>query len=235
MNLRSLSAEQSSRSAHSFLARVVALVPALTPNNEFDFPRKPATQSHVAWGSVAACSPIISPRLTEQWRCHRLPREHCDTMQARLLTPAPRLQVTLVKTADAIEVLQKPILHRRRRSLSPLPSPTRISFLVESMSFTRGRKHFISRSPNPLEEHCHDPRYAVKGRQQQRFDLRSAQHHLQPALPLGSRHFVEPSWVNSRHLLAQEKNRRHCPSPRVHSARGRLQAAGDVATGWLER
>ena len=34
-------------------------------------------------------------------------------------------------------------------SLFPLPSRTRISFLVKSMSLTRSRKHSISRSPDP--------------------------------------------------------------------------------------
>ena len=63
------------------------------------------------------------------------------------------LQIALVKAAHPIEVLQQRVLTAAAsivtRSLSPLPSRTRISFLVKSMSFTRNRKHSINRSPEP--------------------------------------------------------------------------------------
>jgi hypothetical protein len=71
------------------------------------------------------------------------------------------LQIALVETTNAVEMFQEGILHAARQhgysipfdrlkaGLLPLPSRTRISFRVNSMSFTRSRKHSINGSPDP--------------------------------------------------------------------------------------
>src|SRR5258708_4059168 len=78
------------------------------------------------------------------------------------------------------------------RSFSPLPSRTSICRYPRSTSFTRRRKHSITRTPAPHSN----------------LRLPARQHHRQARRTRGAMQPVEPCELAAEHLLVQKQERR---------------------------